>query len=278
MTYPLPPNAPRKIRIINPASRSSYFSLSNNTARVTVSAYIGTVLPPAKPLMKSSWNASGRISARHVILWDTRISVVKQKSSQYRVTDRVTGTKSASWGVSARIDNVKTSRFRVFAKVPWFLTVRFSTLHSVVVRNWHLQSDSPSKITTGIVHPISYVQPSGILFPDYGLCRPVVYPLDTQEYAGYGQMVAGPGIAFRVDINPNGRVTCQKQVKFNDLGLVKKDQTAQWSVVHRASFSNRFLFNVYNEITDKLGSSWIVGQAVAGHIRQTAQSRTDFSY
>ena len=165
------------------------------------------------PELASSWHMNKRFYARHAISWETRHTLSKQLAAQWRVTNPVTKQKSFQFKTVQRLRLYKRVQFNFYKLTRARLPVEFHTLLHVVVRDWHLQSNSPSFLTTGIVHPIDYRNRSGIPKTYKGLCEPVVQPLDASVYPGSGQ-TATPGIQFRVGINPSGRVQCQKAIEF----------------------------------------------------------------
>lgn len=280
MSHPLPPNAPLRLskRIIrqDPGSRSSFFSLSVSTSRVTAQANMGTIIPPAKPLLFSTWNTVGRTGFKLTSSWNTRVTLTAQKSSQFRVTNHVVKSAASSWTVEKRISLLKPVRYNAFYKATGFSTSRFNTHSLVSVKGWSVLPASPGAISTGIVHPIDFTYPSARR-TYYSLSSPTVMPIDWQLNTDTGQTVQ-PGIQFRVGINPNGRVQCTKQMSFNVMNTVSSVRSMNWKVIYRYGIATPMQFNVYNNLSKGLVIQWIVGPRVPGNIRQLAQVRTDFAY
>lgn len=224
-----------------------------------------------------SWDTVGRLNARKASSWELRSSVVAEKTAEWRVTDKVSNAAASSWNVSYRIIKQKPVRFNDLLEVPTFSDTRFNTLFRTVVRDWHLVPDSPGNIDTAVVHPISYTGPAGRRLLNYGLDRPVVYPLDNQDYPGYGQ-VPEPGIAWRTGLDPDGRVVCQQDCEFNDLTDARCQERTEWNTIQRFARDETCLFNSLNQVTVSTIIEWNIGQGIASHIRQTAQIRQDFAY
>ena len=229
------------------------------------------------PELASSWHMGKRFYARRATAWETRHTLSKQLATQWRVTNPVTKQLAFQYKTVQRLKLYKSAKFNFYKLTRARLPVEFHTLLHVVVRDWHLQSNSPSFLTTGIVHPIDYSNRSGITTVLKGLCEPVVQPLDASVYPGSGQ-TATPGIQFRVGINPSGRVQCQQAIEFNDLGDVKVRQQSTWNLVDRMGKAILVSFSIYNYVVADMPTSWVTGAGTSSQIRQTAQVRTDFSY
>jgi hypothetical protein len=259
-----------------PLSRSYYFSTSSATTGVSTSAHIGTVVPPSPVFMTSSWNEVGRIHARSRTTWNYRDSLVVQKSFRYRYYGHVIKQKSFTYELGKRLSSFRQSRFRTLSSARCFSTSRFNTLFKIVVRDWSLQSASPGAITTGIVHPIDFRHPAARK-TYFGLTRTTVYPVDYQFNPTRG-LTPSAGIQYRVGINPSGRVTCTKALKFSAMNTTVARKSSAFSIDRRFSKIQPMLFNIYNKVTATASSSWIVGPRIPGHVRQMAQIRTDFAY
>lgn len=259
-----------------PPSRSMFFSTSAPNTGSSVSAHIGTVVPPSPVFMRSTWTEVGRIRSDTRVTWNYRDSVVAQKQFRFRDFGFVTKQRAFAFELGKRFSVFKQSRFKTLANARCFSTSRFNTLFKVAVRDWSLQSASPGAITTGIVHPIDFISPAARQ-TYFGLTRSVVYPVDYQFNTTIGQVPA-PGIQWRTGINPSGRVTCTKSMRFNANNTVVSRKSSAFNINKRYAKTQVMLFNVYNEVTKDMITSWIIGPRTPSHIRLMAQKRTDFAY
>jgi len=249
---------------------------SGNVSSVSVTSAMGTVVPPAKPLLRSTWTTVGRMNVKSRSTWETTSSLTVQKSCHFRVTDDVTKSIAVAFNSKRRLSVFKTSRFNVYTQVRTFSTSRFNTLFKVAVRDWSTHSASPGLITGGIVHPIDFSAPS-FRRTFYGLAEPIVSPIDYQVNVDSGNTTQ-PGIQFRVGLDPNGVVVCQRSVRYNVLNTVSNTQKSSWQSIYRYGLAKPMLFNIYNNLSSSVVSQWIVGPKIPGHIRQMAQVRMDFAY
>jgi len=234
---------------------------------------------PVVKQQAANWNLVDRRPALGRATWQLLTTIPAQRATSWRVFNKVNPSVAVAWAMQLRTPVTKKSTWQYLETSRTSSAISFNVLHYVVDRDWQLLSNSPGGIVSSVVHPIDIGTPALQRTPNYGLCQPVVYPIDygSTVYPGYGYSPA-PGIAWRLGINPAGRVVVQVASKWNLFIIVKPTGQIAWNLQSRTSpVQNIVAYNVLGFRSDQAIIEWNIGKTAQGELRQTAIDRTDWA-
>lgn len=266
-----------KFNVRIPASALKKFSF--NTLSLTVTKQLSAswnLRKKISPVTAILWRMNSRFHVNKNIEWQLRSSLFSRKAISWKIRNNLSKQSSYTWEVMQRLQRQQTAKFNVHSVVRSQKTLKWNNLLREQIRNWQVIY-YPGNIQTGIVHPIDFRSPGLQPLTYKTINLPVMRPISYQINNGYSESV-NPGIAWRLGINPSGRVQCQKAIAFQDLARVSITKRMTWNTSHRVSFGQNSEFNIYNLVSSKINTEWIIGNWVPSHIRQTSQVRMDFAY
>lgn len=229
------------------------------------------------PTVRSTWTTFARINGKKKILWNTKQAIVAQKAAHWNVYDPVSKSQAVAWTLYQKIAEKPVFKWNVFTTRESVVKTSWNTLQAIHVLRPQYLSASPGSIVSSVVHPIDVGTPALMPYPYQGLASPVVHPIDYNPYSGYG-FYPQPEFAWRLGINPNGRVVSQQATAWNVYRPVDPKLAVAWNTVGRSNSQQKMQWNVRTTSAAQVIMEWIVGQPVARGIRQTAVDRTDFTY
>lgn len=255
--------------------RSSFNTLATHVTSTIAASWnlLGKVIQTGQ----ISWALQERYNKLRAVNWNVRIPAIAQKATSWKVFGKVTNTFASSWALIQRPFARQRVTWNTFEHVSSYVSSYWGLTQRVAVIRWQLIPTSPGSIATSVVHPIDVINPGMVPVFQYGLSSPVVHPIDWTFQTGFGS-VPYPQIAWRLGINPAGRVTKQGAISWNLYNKVVRSYVISWNMVGRSSSSVNVLFNTLTNGTSTVRVTWIVGSPLQGQIRQTVIDRTDFTY
>lgn len=255
--------------------KTAWNTLCNIITKIGASAWNTTAFVIIRKA--SAWALQSRISLKKPVKWNLKFAIAIDKSIAWKIHNNIVKTIASAWNINRRLLVNKRSSWNLLERNALKKNFSWVVLKKVVVYNWTLTSNSPGNISSAIVHPIDIRTPGLQPYPYQGLSTLVVSPIDYNNYRGYGYS-SGPGITWRLGINPNGPVVVRDASAWNILNRVTIRKHSSWNMVGRSDISYKVLYNVLNSVSLRASFSWNTGSPLQGQIRQTVIDRTDFAY